>query len=499
MRNGFARLGRARALPLTAGLALLAALGVARADTVYLKDGRVLEGEVSETVNGYVLEMKLGRLELKRSDVLRIEEGPAPKERDEGEGEREPEPERTRDAGADGRAAAEQAGRCRVAADGLLAATQQLYQAFDRFAADRDLAPAVRAANTMRSAARDAVDEIDGMKRWARRFDWATREAPEEQLAAARSSLVRVVTTLWEATERLDLADKAAADASGIADRAFTALEELKERDRDQERWMRELSRTRLQCNRVIRSLDRARDSLRETAGSLARVLEALGIDPSLATPPSTEGAPGGTPAAPGAQGTSVGSGFFVDATHIVTNAHVVREARTARVEAANGAQEGLVVARDTALDLALVVVPNPGPGALKLGVDAAQPGVLAFAYGYGVLAGETSTLLVTRGTVSATQPEHSRLVFDGRVNPGNSGGPLVDVGGRWIGVVVAKSLASQEQAVDSFGFAIDGRVAASWLEQQKVTVSRAGGLAEGLAPPDADVRRAVVRLVVTP
>jgi uncharacterized protein YkwD len=58
-------------------LGVLAATGAARADTVYLKDGRVLRGHVEAAGDeGYTLRLEHGAVALKRSEIARLRGGP---------------------------------------------------------------------------------------------------------------------------------------------------------------------------------------------------------------------------------------------------------------------------------------------------------------------------------------------------------------------------------------------------------------------------------------
>jgi len=181
------------------------------------------------------------------------------------------------------------------------------------------------------------------------------------------------------------------------------------------------------------------------------------------------------------------GSGFAVTPDgYVMTNSHVVSEARTIRVRTPAGeTAEGAVVGDDPATDLALLRV---DPAALAtatgvpyLGVDGAiTPRVGQLAVAIGNPLGFEST--VSTGVVSALgrslRGKGGRLI-DGVIqhtaplNPGNSGGPLLDGTGRVLGVNTAIIARSQ-----GLGFAIavetaawvlaqilaHGRVRRSWL-----------------------------------
>jgi len=181
------------------------------------------------------------------------------------------------------------------------------------------------------------------------------------------------------------------------------------------------------------------------------------------------------------------GSGFVVTPDgYVMTNSHVVSEARHIRVRTPSGeTAEARIVGDDPATDLALIRV---DPAALAtqtgvpyLGVDGAiAPRVGQLAVAIGNPLGFEST--VSTGVVSATgrslRGRGNRLI-DGVIqhtaplNPGNSGGPLLDGTGRVLGVNTAIIARSQ-----GLGFAIavetaawvlaqilaHGRVRRSWL-----------------------------------
>lgn len=133
-----------------------------------------------------------------------------------------------------------------------------------------------------------------------------------------------------------------------------------------------------------------------------------------------------------------VGSGFFISQDgYILTNHHVVEGADGIRVTMADGRElEAEVIGSDQRTDVALIKVDIKNAPVLDIGAPSSMrkgEWVLAFGSPFGL----DST--VTAGIVSAIgRDTGDYLPFiqtDVAVNPGNSGGPLVDLNGRVVGI----------------------------------------------------------------
>lgn len=135
------------------------------------------------------------------------------------------------------------------------------------------------------------------------------------------------------------------------------------------------------------------------------------------------------------------GSGFFVSANGLIlTNAHVVGDAEIVDVVLLDGSShKGRVIERGSKdVDLALVQIKAKGVHYLPV-VGGRPPGPGDFAASVGH--GEGAVWTFNVGTVSnAYQDRNKNRILQTQIplNPGNSGGPLVDASGRVIGVVTA-------------------------------------------------------------
>jgi hypothetical protein len=189
------------------------------------------------------------------------------------------------------------------------------------------------------------------------------------------------------------------------------------------------------------------------------------GLEPALGAPlhiPDSVDTPGITRAAQsvvkisslGCGGLVTGSGFPVGTGYIVTNAHVVSGTNAHAILTPAGAQmQATVVYFDPERDVAVLYAADYRSAALVFGP--AQRGTKGAVIGYPGGGAEQVSPAVVDGRITAEGRDiyNSNLVtrqifvMQARVRPGNSGGPLVDLDGRVLGLVFATSAGDPNQA----------------------------------------------------
>jgi S1-C subfamily serine protease len=194
----------------------------------------------------------------------------------------------------------------------------------------------------------------------------------------------------------------------------------------------------------------------------------------------------------------SLGSGFLIDKSgHIVTNYHVIEGAQRVQVSFSSQDQvPATVIGKDPSTDVAVLKIDAHARALtpLQLG-DSDNVTVGDPVYAIGNPFGYTRTL--TTGVISALQRQieapdslkiDNAIQTDAAINHGNSGGPLIDVAGRVIGVTSQISTGTTGQQGNlGIGFAIPintvRNVAAQIIKNGKALHAFLGVTASSLTP----------------
>lgn len=168
------------------------------------------------------------------------------------------------------------------------------------------------------------------------------------------------------------------------------------------------------------------------------------------------------------------GSGFVYDSSgHVITNAHVVDGAQSAKVRFADGkTYDATVVGLDASTDLAVLKVEAPSSALHPLELaDSSQAAVGDVVVAIGSPFGLENS--VTAGIVSALGRSMKApngytitgsIQTDAAINHGNSGGPLLDLDGKVVGVNA--QIESESGGNDGVGFAIPSSTVKSIVTQ---------------------------------
>jgi len=238
------------------------------------------------------------------------------------------------------------------------------------------------------------------------------------------------------------------------------------------------------------------------TDGMLYLMTKLVGRSSRAVETPGLAAAPAARPAAPAAKRKADGSGtgFFVNNTDIVTAAHVIEGCRTLTL------QDGTPLSplhKDVVLDLAVLTSPGRSDHWLLLSTEVdARLGEQVVAVGYPYLGTLSQGLTVTGGNVSALQDINGgqdRIMISAPVQPGNSGGPLLNAGGAVIGVVVSRVndltiLKETGTLPQNMNFAVRNRTLTEFLGRAQVMFPQEAGAG---TPISAGLPEAMTQAVV--
>ncbi|MCH2131196.1 MAG: trypsin-like peptidase domain-containing protein [Pirellulaceae bacterium] len=163
------------------------------------------------------------------------------------------------------------------------------------------------------------------------------------------------------------------------------------------------------------------------------------------------------------------GSGIIMDEEgYTLTNYHVIERATSITVGLPEGRTvQAQFIGGDSLTDLALIKIETPGLIAAEWGdSDTLEVGSLVWAVGspFGFEQSITAGILSAKNRPGLVSPHQRFLQTDAAVNPGNSGGPLVDATGRVVGI----NTAILGESYRGISFAIPSSIARGVYEDLK-------------------------------
>ena len=188
------------------------------------------------------------------------------------------------------------------------------------------------------------------------------------------------------------------------------------------------------------------------------------------------------------------GSGVVIGANgEVLTNSHVVENCTKITVRSSSAASAAFLVARDEKNDLAVVRSKLPLSSVVAFregGPVRAGDAVVALGYPLSGLLATTANLSVGNVSALAGLGDDSRyLQISAPVQPGNSGGPLLDASGHLVGIVTAKLNAMRiarftGDVPQNVNFALKAEVARTFLDSKGITYQTARS-EQQLSPAD--------------
>ncbi|MEM0046249.1 MAG: trypsin-like peptidase domain-containing protein [Fervidicoccaceae archaeon] len=172
----------------------------------------------------------------------------------------------------------------------------------------------------------------------------------------------------------------------------------------------------------IVRIVEQAKESVVTIASQIPHPLTLFGFEPLK----------------------SFGSGFLVEEGFIITNAHVVQNAKRVNVMYWDGyAETAEVIASDNSRDLALLEATSHGKPIGMGDSENINVGEIVLAIGSPLgLPGPSVSMGIVSATgriiVNESFSLEDLIQTDAAINPGNSGGPLVNLRGEAIGVTTA-------------------------------------------------------------
>jgi len=185
-----------------------------------------------------------------------------------------------------------------------------------------------------------------------------------------------------------------------------------------------------------------------------------IGVTPPFDSDPAPTNPPGG--------GGKSGTGFYINSNgYLLTNHHVVDSCSQIWINGSGSQIQARLIQQDKNLDIAALKVLKTTRDYAKFGKVRTGEDVMALGFPLGDVLG--TEIKATKGNVSSLsgfEGNKDYLQFTAPIQPGNSGGPLLNEGGFVVGINTANYGGERLQNVN---FAIKGTSASSFLGKHSI------------------------------
>lgn len=166
------------------------------------------------------------------------------------------------------------------------------------------------------------------------------------------------------------------------------------------------------------------------------------------------------------------GTGFFVSNDGLIlTNRHVAGDGDFLIVKMSDGSQclaETVLIDKKQDIAVLRIKTKSPTPGLKLAAYDVPHSGADVTVMGYPLGAMFGKSVKITRGVVTAVESAEKAcdVIVDAQVNPGNSGGPMLDKYGNVLALVAMKTMA--DESISSYGMGISPGRLRKFIEENK-------------------------------